>query len=511
LRRWLAPAGRRLALAAVLVGLTGAAAALADASRRDRARRAGAAEALAAEAAGLDQALRNERMLPPHDLRPATAATRARLAALEAESANLAPDLRGPLDLVLGRAAWAVRDPARARDRLEAAWSAGCRTPDAALALAQVGAWTLEGRRAEAAFLGQPPPPVPDGLADRVERARAETSRPAEYVRALAAALDNDDARAARAARSALAANPWHLESAVLASASLSRLARSRLDAGDPEGAAGRYREALEVVRDTLPRGQSEPRLHHAAFAAALGLAALALDRGDLSARAVADLERRADLGLGLDPDDPEAQSDRLQAGALRAMRLLALGQDPREALDECLRFYWTRTREPRGPALRADHMVLYWLQAERDFAWGEDPGPSLAEALKDPGHTPDRARDFLGDLLNLKLRVDAARGQDPRPGAEALAARLAPPAGRAAPAGLGLALARAWLTCAEWELGHRLDPRDSLRQARTRLQRVLAERPDWVAARDLARLARTLAVRARPFGEMPALADLDG
>jgi serine/threonine-protein kinase len=498
-RGWLARNGRRLGLAAALAGLAGALLPLAGAYRQRQARRAGTAQALAVEAASLDQALTSERMLPVHDLRPAAATARTRLAALTEQAAVLAPATRGPLEFALARVAWLLPDLPAARARLEAAWTAGYRTSEAALARAQVELAILDGQRAQAAFLGQPAPAAPDGIETWLGQAMTETSQPPEYVQALQAVLAGDPTRAAEAARAALARNPWHLRSAVLASASLSRLAKGRLDAGDAEGAGVRYREALAVTRDALPRGQSDPRLHHAGCVAALGLAGLALDRGDLSPQAVADLERQAGQGLRLDPDDPEAQSDRLQAGAVKALRILGLGQDPGPAIDEALRIYWARTREPRTPALRADHMVLYWLQAERDFARNEDPGAALAEALKDVGHTADRPRDYLGNLLNLKLRVEAARGQDPRPEAEALLARLTPPAGQAVPAALRLTLARTWLTCAGWEVEHRIDAQDSLRQARVHLQRALEERPGCPAALDLDRLARTLAARARP------------
>jgi serine/threonine-protein kinase len=499
---WVTRTGSRKALVAALAGavcLAGALPPLAGLIHRSRPRPDEATQALARETAGLDQALRAERLLPAHDLRPARTAIRTRLEDLGTRLDRLGPAAPGPAGFALAQLHYLLGDLAQARARLDQAWAAGFRTPEAALLQVQIQLRTQAGRNDLAAFQGRVPAAPGPPASPYLPLTRLQTTHPRAYPEALAAALAGDDARAAQAAREALAANPWHLESAVLAATSLSRLARGLLDAGDAAGAAADYREALDLVRDTLPRGPSDPRLHHAGCAAAIGLAALDLDRGALSARTAEELLRQAGRGLRLDPDDPDAQSDWLQACSLKAMRLLELGQDPGEALDQALRFFWSRTREPRTTELRMDHLVLYWLQAERDFGRGEDPGPALAEALKDPGHTATRSRDFLGDLLNLKLRVDAARGIDPRPGAEALLARLEPAAGRPIPASLRLALARSWLTRAEWEAEHGIDPLDSIRQAQGHLRCALEERPDSAPAHALQGLSRILEARARP------------
>lgn len=476
-----------------------------------QARRDAVAQAIAVEGANLNQNLLGERLLPVHDLRPADAGVRIRMAALQAGVPSLGRASEGPLEFALGRAAYLLQDLPQAKDRLERAWAAGCRTPDAAFLLAQVQYRVHRELDLQASFQGQGPSAPASAARASAQRflqlARLQTSHPREYADALEAGLDGDWARAAGAARKALAANAWHLDSAVLGSESLLELARGRLDAGDTDGAETRCQEAMDLAETALAKGQSDPRLHHLRLAAGLGLADLALDRGVLSEGTVAALGRQAELELQLDPGRQAAQSDWLQVASLKAMRLLGLSRDPRAVLDQALQFYWTRTGEPRGMDLRMDHLVLYWLQAERDFARGEDPGPALTEALKDPGHTVARGRDHLGDLLNLKARFTAAKGLDPRPEVEAVVAGFEPSARQEAACDGCETAARAWLTRAEWEFRHRIDPADSLRRAQDQLQRALARRPTSASAHALQGLAQVLEARSQPARRASLLA----
>ena len=500
--------GRRPVLAALglLVCLIGTLPALASHLRRQQDRADEVAQAIALESASLEQSIRNERLLPPHDLRPAEARTRERMEALRARMEPLGSG--GPLWFALGRASFLLQDLPQAQGQLAKAWSAGFQTADTAFLLAQVYGQRSRAEAQEAAFQGQPPPPAAGAdLAQAgafLQQARLQTGQPREYAAALESYLHGDYLQAAEEARAGLEANPWHLDSAILASQSLALLAKERLDAGDSDGAEARYQEALDTARSALARGQSEQRLQHACCSAALGLAAAALERGELAPGSLADLERQTDQQLRLDPDDQDAQSDWLQVRALRAMAMWGLGQDPRAVLDQALQFYWTRTVEPRGLGLRMDHMVLYWLQAERDFALGEDPAPSLTEAMKDPGHTVTRFRDFLGDLLNFKARYEASRGLDPRPTVADVVSRFDagdPPGPASAQHAWRSSetVAKAWLVRAEWELQHQLDAMDSIRLAQTSLQRALQANPTSASAHALVGLSQVLEARLHP------------
>jgi serine/threonine protein kinase len=507
LRAWISNRRRTVSVAAAAICLTGTLPLLGSYLRRQRLKDGEVAQLIALEASSLEQSIRNERLLPVHDLRPAANRTRTRMAALRAKAGTIGARVDGPTGFALGRAHFLLENYDMAQTELGKAWSAGFQAPDAAFLLAQIQLETYRSMVVQAGFEGQPPPPQASlaRAGQYLQEARMQTSHPREFAEALGDVLHGNQARAATLAEEALKANPWHLESAILGCDSLVRLARERLDAGDADGAEASYQEALDLTRDALARGQSEPRLHHAACTAALGLAAIALDSGDLTQACLGELEQRTDLALVLDPDNQDAQSDWLQVRTLKAMRLRGLGQDARPVLDLALQFYWTRTREPRNLDLRMDHMVLYWLQAERDFERGEDPGPSLAEALKDPGHTVTRFRDFQGDLLNFKARVEASRGQDPRTTLETVTAQFEPPAGRQASCSLCEIAAKAWLLRAEWELHHQIDPGASLRRAQTLLKRALESRPTSASGHALLGQSEVLEARCAP-GERKAL-----
>ena len=502
-RSWIRSRRMVTALLLASLGLTATLPLLASYLGRRRSQEAEKAQIIALEAASLEQSIRNERLLPNHDLRPADARVRARIESLPARTATLGPGAEGPLGFALGRAYFLLEDLPRASDELEKAWSAGFRTPEAALVLAQVQYRNRGALLARAAFEGLPAPPEAAEATALVERflqlARLQTSQPVEFTEALAASLGGNHAQAADEARQALKANPWHLESAVLGAASLSALARERLDAGDADGAEQRYQEAMDLAQGALDRAQSDPRLHHAYCAAALGLATMALERGDLAPASLEELARRTGRALRLDPDNQDTQSDTLQVLTLKAMLQRGQGRDPRPVLDQALQFFWAGTREPRSLDLRMDHMVLYWLRAEAEFDRGEDPGPSLAEALKDPGHTGARFRDVQGEVLNFKARLEASRGQDPRPTVEAVVARYEPPALQQGSSGLCLTAAKAWLIRAEWELGHAIDGTDSLRRAQALTARALERDPTSAAAHALEGLGQALEARIRP------------
>jgi len=503
LGRWVRarrPALAVLAASAVLIGLLPI---LALHFRRQRAQVGEVAQTFALEAISLEQGIRNERLLPLHDLRPADESTRSRMAALRAKADLLGPAAAGPMSFTLGQAHFLLQNLPMAEAELGKAWASGFQTPEAALLLARIQLQKCQSMAAQAAFLGQPLPPQAAGTRMQalqfLQRARMQTSDPREYLEALEASLNGHHSQAAQEAQEALKANPWHLESAVLGSASLVRLAKERLDAGDLDGAEGSYQEALEMARSALARGQSEPRLHHAAATALIGLASASLECGDLTQTSLEDLERATDRALQLDPGDQDAQSDWLQARALRALRLMGLGQDPRQVLDQALQFYWTRTREPRSLELRMDHLALYCLQAERDLDRGEDAGPSLVEALKDLGHTATRFRDFQGDLLNLKARYESTRGQDPRPTVEGVMAQFAPPNQPTASPNRSAIAAKASLIRAEWEIRHAIDPMESIRYAQSLLQRALEGMPNSAGLHALLGQSQVLEAWAQP------------
>jgi serine/threonine-protein kinase len=502
-RAWVRRHRTVLAGFTVLAILGAAAPAVAGYLSQQRQRRIERAQIIALEGASLEEAIQNERLLPAHDLRPAFLQARARMAALRARLGAPGSAQAGPLLYALGRAGFLLDDIAQAETDLAKAWAGGYRTANAAFLRAQIQVRIYQRLCKEAGFRGQAAPPEAAAALALANgfflRARLQTSHSREFAEGLQAALRGDDAHALELARKSLAGNPWDLASATLASDSLCRLAKDRLDSGDADGAEAGYREALDLARTALARGQSSERLHHAQCTAALGLAAIALENGELSSRYLSELEQMTEQQLQLDPGRQDAQSDWLQARSLKILAQWGQGQDPRPTLDRAMEFYWTRTREPRDVELRTDHMVLYWLQAEWDFAQGEDPAPSLNEAMNGMGHAATRFRDFQGDLLNFKATFEAAQGLDPRPTVETTVAWCEPLTQQPNAWAPSETAAKAWLIQASWEIRRGIDPMDSIHHAQTLLQRALEIRPTSASGHALQGESIALEARWQP------------
>ena len=451
------------------------------------------------EAVNLEQNLANERMLPLHDLRPAFAQAWARMEALKARAASMGPDAQGPLHCALGRGLFALRAYPAAEAELEQAWAAGYQTPETAFFLARTLAIGYEQACLEAAFAGTAPPASATQAFARAQdlfrQARSLNSDPPEFVDATLAYAQRDWPRAAGLAQASLAANPWHLTSATLASLSLSALAAESAAAGDPAQAQSRYRQAHAIAQAALSRGPSDGALHRAEAVASLGLASLSLEAGELSLDTLDGVKRHIQQALVLDPEDARAQSAWLRVQNLRIMRMVDLGQDPARELEDGRQFYWTRTREPRAVDLRVDHMVLYLRQAEHDAAHGADPWPALTEALRDAGHAVRRHRDFYGDLLNVKARLEADGGLDPRPTIDLLLQRFEPLAQAQGVYYLYEVAAEGWMTLAETEAKTRQDALPSLHRAQGLLQRALQAKAASSTAHAL--LGQTLVTEA--------------
>ena len=470
--------------------------------QRRQARQAELGQYFALEAANLEQGVSNQRMLPIHDLRPAFAQTRARMQALRARLPALGPEAEGPLHYALGRANFFIRDFPAAQTELDQAWAAGFRTPDAAFLLARLQSRAYLQAWDEAAFGNRSLPPEALKALARAEelfrQARGLNCDPQEFADASLAYAQRDFSRALGLARASLGANPWHLESATLASLSLSALAAERAAQGEVAEAQNAYAEAHELAQNTLGRAQSDERLYHAQSVASIGLATLALDRGELSLDFLLELERDAAQVL-------VSQSDWLQVHCLRVACLMDRGQNPRQALEEGLQFFWTRTREPRSVDLRVDQMRLYFQQAQWDASQGRDPWPALAEALKEAGHAVNRPLDFYGDLLNFKARLEAERGQDPLATVQTILQQFENKAGHPH---LSEICAEAWMTRARWEFrtGADATASASLRHSQALLQQALQSKGNAASVHTLQGQARTLAARLQPGTESQPL-----
>jgi serine/threonine-protein kinase len=465
--------------------------------------RAEMARFFALEAADLENDLRVEKMLPIHDLRPAYARVRRHMRDLRTRMDALGPDAEGPGLYALGRARFLLGDFPGAQQDLERAWSKGSRGPEVANLLAR----TLVGAQcradSEARFNTGLPSPQWARTAQRVAalftRGRGLATEPDDYARALTAYSQRDFTQAASAAHASFLTHPWHYESASTEALSLCALGRQKYEAGDLAGAERSYRDAMEAARRFLALGQSDESVHHAFLLAGRGLAYLQRLGGTLTLATLDQLLGHGRNALNLDPDHPGLQDDFLALSILKATRMAELGQDPGPEVDAALAFLATRVQEPASPELRADRMLVNWVAAETRFARGEDPGPALREALKDAGHTTFMHRDFLGDLLNFKARVEAAQGLDPRPTLEATQARLLPLLEHAPCWSLCETAAEAYVIRATWEAQHGQNAKASLRSAQWFAGRALQGNAASPAGYALEGLTWALERRAEP------------
>jgi serine/threonine-protein kinase len=445
-------------------------------------RRAEWARTYGSEAAEMEQELRQEMMLPAHDLRPAYARLRTRLETIRALLPAQGKDAQGPGRYTLGLGLFLLGNFAGARMEFEQARAAGFQGPEVELP-ARAMAGVLAQADQESRFVtGRALPPsaraLPVAEAETLFRQqRPPAFEPDEYVLALLAFMRQDYAQAAVHARAAIPAQPW--PSAVLECACLTALGQEAFDAGDFILAEARYGQAMDVARRFAQADQSDERIHHAYLLAARRLATLRLERGEPSLPFLSSLQTFAAQARQLNPDNPDLQDDWLGLAVLKAMALAERDRDPVPELDSALAFFTAQVREPFTVELRADRMLIHWQLAEWAFRRGLDPDPSLARALEDPGHTPFLGRDYLGDILNFKARVEASRGRDPRPVLDQALARMRPLLGPAAPRTLRRTAARSWLIRAEWEAAHGLDSRPSLQQARALEDRLRMPVPD--------------------------------
>jgi serine/threonine-protein kinase len=470
---------------------------------RDQRARARAEQFFALEAADMEKELRLERMMPIHDLRPAYARVRARMEDIRNRMRVLGPAAQAPGHYALGHALLLLRDYAEAGDELEQAWNAGFQGPDVAWTLAR----SLVGRDYAAAdpaiFATGLPPPVPEQLARRVQdlldRSRSAEGGSLDYADALAALVRRDYRRAAACAHAACAARPWLSEAAAVESLALSEQGRQRYDAGELRQAEASYREAMSAAERFQAIGHSDPFTYHAYFTGAARLAFLLASQGRLGLPFLDGLLARCDKTLALDPLDPGLQDDRVLLGLVKAYRLRDLGRDPGPELDAVQAFLDTWARAPLTVELRADRMLLHWRLAERSFRLGQDPGPDLRRALEDLGHTAwFRHRDFLGEVLNFKARVEMLRGEDPRPTLDEAVARMQPLLERSASWTLCETAAETWLVRAEWEAGHEGDARASLQRSRALVDLALQLNGSSGSAHALKGLTLALEMRLR-------------
>ncbi len=273
---------------------------------RERARaaaRASLAQRFAAEARDAEWLMRVAHMLPRHDIRPAKAEVRQRIAALQEEMERIGALAAGPGHYAVGRGLLALRDYAQARAQLEVAWHDGYQTPEVACALGTA----LGGLyRQELELAGRITDPA-QREARRTEIARSlgrpalEYQRlgrdarllPSQYVAALIAFHEERFDDAIALAKKAAAAVPWFYEANLIAARGELELGERRYRRGELDSAFEHYQRALDILAEVRKVAPSDASGH--AFTAsvwnAIALVRLYGRKGDVEEAATHALE----------------------------------------------------------------------------------------------------------------------------------------------------------------------------------------------------------------------------
>jgi len=454
-------------------------------------------------AADLEKEVRLQKMMASHDLRPSLALIRAQLAELRARLPDQSAAAQGPGHYALGCGSFVLRDAQTARKELEQAWSLGFRTPETALLLGRSLMGCLHQSDDQALFHTGRPAPEDPALMARIQQLfhdGGDGGDIAPFLQALLAYTRADYAQAARWARASFQVHPWHSESAVVASMSLSQLGRQLSERGELAGAASDFRQAMAAAQAFNCLGPSDPHCQHAYLLAGTLQVQTLLDQGLDPARLLDHLDQRCQTALGLDPEQPNLQWDRITLALMRAARQRERGQDngPELATARAL----LERRPTLAPPVqdRLLRMVLHWREAQRSQGRGRAPDRELALALRDLGHTSVLlARDHLGDVLNFAARLELRRGQDPRPTLAWTLAQPRPTPGHPVGWATWESLAEAACIRAAWEARHGLNHPASLTACRDLADRALAGNPRSARGHALKGLAELLAAQSSP------------
>lgn len=362
-----------------------------------------------------------ERLLPPHDLRPALASVRSEMALLRTDLERLGSVAEGPGRYALGKAHLALGEPTVAVTELERAWNAGYQTPESGRALvrALAGSWYEKHRgwaNIETRRIWESERETLAGRAEHYLKAAedmAKTRWPSEsgWLAALQGRPDQAEKMFGTAARR----DPSDLEARVWQ-------ARVLADLGFTHQLAGRWDEALrmyEQAHQAALEAQTVGRSHEGALMVDLSwrFALEALDEARWPAWVGGDSAREA-LSLrllALNPDNVEAISDRLTAMGNQAATALYEGRDPQPILREAIRL-GTRRESMGTPCgnIPGDLRELHYLMANYHFASGLDPWPELHEALQRVDFQDTRPRDIRPALFLLIAKVQMGEGKDP-------------------------------------------------------------------------------------------------
>ena len=386
-----------------------------------------AAQRFAMEIRDAEHLLRIERMLPIHDIRPAEARLRARMAEISQGMERLGGIARGPGLYALGRGHLALNEFEVARASLKGAWDSGFQAPEVAYA---IGFAMLDSYQDWKLRLG-PEKPSSESLAKArrellepgirwLERADGAKVDHPSFAKALVASslerYEEADALYTRTLEDA----PWLFEAWVGKATNFlnwkSVVPRQEVDEIDRN-----HGLAIEMLRTAQRLAPSDEEARLAEAKAVIGLQMLHSARDRREEAPMRESQRILDEVSRVRPGSMEILLQSTNISLQRGFLQLSQGGDPapmlRERVQPLLEIRdenrWRKDLKKTEAVAALHH--LFWVIAEADWRFGRDPRPALAEARKarEAFNVPDQ--HFVFPLL-VEAQYLRDRGRDPGP-----------------------------------------------------------------------------------------------
>lgn len=385
---------------------------------------------LGAQGARLQELMRLEQLLPPHDLRPAKEKVRAVVAGLQARPPAVAA---ATVAFTLGRGHQLLGDDVAAWTELTRAWELGFRQPEAAAALAEV-----EGRRyaRELAALGRIDDPARrkarvedlarrfrDPAVARLKGLAAGTELDRHLIAARLALVERRFADAAAEAAEGERAGADPVEAPALEGEARFLEAVDRWERGDVAGARAGLAQAAASLERAIDVARSAPaprlllaRVRIVEYDVSVGEQGLRLPPLDAVAAQLTVAEK-------LDPDGVEVRNvwsglERRRAGAISAAGGDALPAY-RAAVEQGERAVAASATDPRQPLLQVANACVNL--AEELASRGQDPSPAAERGIAAARRALALSPESSGAIFNLaqleafQARWLARRGEDAR------------------------------------------------------------------------------------------------
>ncbi len=403
-------------------------------SRLEASRRAEIARSLGEEMRETEVLVRFvSHLLPLHDVNRERAVVRHRMRDLEERLPALGPSARAPGSYALGRGHLVLGELDSARERLQAAWDGGLKTPDVAYALGVTLAHLYERERR-----GFVSASTPEEKARRRAEVDARLRDPAlallakakgarmdapEYAEALVAELQEDLDRAISLARRAADGSPWLYEARSLLGRALRRRGLERMEAGrdaealaDLEAAEAAYLAAVEVAR-------SDPQAHQGLCSVWRDRMDAALIRGRSATREFEQAARWCGSAVTVDPSNPLSLLRASDVEWQWGVHLALEGKDPRDRFARAVELAERTIPSGYDVSYALDNVGIAWVNRARwEAEHGIDPDASFAKAEETFRRC---AKEFpnlfsvpcnLAETLAARARVARLRGRDPSP-----------------------------------------------------------------------------------------------